>query len=151
MDGHLFNQVTEMFNSPGKNAIALISAVLLIGGVTESSAASRLGISEPSNGKIYNVKVGTSVSVTLHSTFWNLKSVSNLIGSETPGMTAIMPGPSAPANCQLPGMGCGTVLWKFKATKSGTASFIATRNSCGEVLKCRASAATFSVRFKVKP
>lgn len=151
MDGHLFNRVTEMCNSRRKNAIALISAVLLIGGVTESSAASRLGISEPSNGKTYNVKVGTSVSVTLHSTFWSLKSVSNLFGSETPTMTAIMPGPSAPANCQLPGMGCGTVVWQFKAGKSGIASFNATRTSCGEALRCTASNSKFLVRFKVQP
>jgi hypothetical protein len=151
MDGHLFNQVTKMLNSPWRKAIVFLSAVVLIGGATESSAASRLGISELSNGKIYSVQAGTKVSITLHSTFWTLNSVSNLTGSETPTMTVIMPGPSAPSNCRLPGMGCGTVVWNFNAGKSGVASFRATRSSCGEALRCTALNSNFLVRFKVKP
>ena len=133
-----------------KIATALLAILFLIGNIAEAGAVSTIKISEPANGKSYSVKPGTSILVTLHSTFWNFQSSPNLTGSETPTMTAIMPGPTAPANCQLPGMGCGTVVWRFKAGKSGKAQFVATRTSCGEALRCTAKQSKYLVNFRIK-
>jgi predicted secreted protein len=130
-------------------ASALFSVLILPLSITSAQAASVVKITESGNGKSFSVKAGSEVQITLHSTFWSLKSISNLVGSQTPVMTAIMPGPTAPANCQLPGMGCGTVVWKFKASKTGKASFVAIRTSCGEALRCTAKTGRFSVLFKV--
>ena len=135
---------------PRKITIVLLSGVFLIGNMAEANAASPLTISEPANGKSYLLKPGSSIQITLHSTFWNFGSVSNLSGSETPTITSIMPGPTAPAKCQLPGMGCGRVVWKFKVGKSGKSQFIATRTSCGEALRCTAKESRYLVNFRVK-
>ena len=135
---------------PRKIATALLAIVFVFGTIADARAVSPLNISEPANGKSYLVKPGSSILVTLHSTFWNFQSSSNLSGAETPTMTAIMPGPTAPKNCQLPGMGCGTVVWKFKAGKSGRAQFIATRTSCGEALRCTAKQSKYLVNFRIK-
>lgn len=131
-------------------AVVILLAGFLAGSIAQTSAATTLSISESANGKAFLIKPGSTIQITLHSTFWNFQSASNLRGSETPTMNAIMPGPTAPANCQLPGMGCGTVVWKFKAGKSGKAIFIASRTSCGEALRCTAKESKYLVNFRVK-
>jgi hypothetical protein len=130
-------------------AIGLFSALILLGNASPSSAAATLKISEAGNGKTFSVKAGSAIEITLHSTFWNEQNISNLKSIGTPNMNAIMPGPTAPANCQLPGMGCGTIVWKFTAAKPGKASFLATRTSCGEALRCTAKTGRFLISFKV--
>jgi hypothetical protein len=133
-----------------KLIVALFSMALLFSNAAESSGATTLNISESANGKTFRVDPGSTIKVTLNSTFWNFQSANNLSGNQLPTMTAIMPGPTAPSNCQLPGMGCGTVVWKFKAGKSGSASFVATRTSCGEALRCTAKQSKYSVIFRIK-
>ena len=119
-------------------ASALFSALFLLSSASQVNAASTIKISEAGNGKTFAVKAGSTIEITLHSTFWSEQSSSNLKAIGAPNMKAIMPGPTAPANCQLPGMGCGTIVWKFTAANPGKASYLATRTSCGEALRCTA-------------
>jgi len=130
-------------------AVAFLASAFLFSSATQSSGTSALLIADSANGKTFKVKSGSIVKVTLNSTFWNFQSSTNLSGSETPTLTAIMPGPTAPANCQLPGMGCGTVVWKFKAGKPGRANFVASRTTCGEALRCSAKQSKFMVNFQI--
>lgn len=137
---------------PSKNlkiSAGIAIGFLLFASPSPAGASSIVKVTDASNGKSVTIKSGSTVLVTLKSTFWQFQSVLNLSGSETPTMTAIMPGPTAPANCQLPGMGCGTVTWKFKALKAGKAAFVAVRTSCGEALRCTDKNGRFAVSFKV--
>ena len=130
-------------------AVAFLASAFLFTSAAQSSGGSALQITDSANSKTFNVKSGSTIKVTLNTPFWNFQSSSNLSGSETPTMTAIMPGPTAPANCQLPGMGCGTVVWKFKAVRPGRANFVASRTSCGEALRCSAKQSKFMVNFQI--
>jgi len=130
-------------------AVAFLASAFLFSSAAQSSGTSALQITGSANSKTFKVKSGSIIKVTLNSTFWNFQSSTNLSGIETPTMTAIMPGPTAPANCQLPGMGCGTVVWKFKAGKAGRANFVASRTSCGEALRCSAKQSKFKVNFQI--
>lgn len=116
-----------------------------------SNASPATKIDESSIGKVVTVKSGQVIQIKLNSTFWIEKTATNLIELKAPIVAAVMPGPSAPRGCTLPGMGCGTITWTYKASKSGTATFLATRSSCGEALRCTAANSNFLVRFKVKP
>ena len=122
----------SLFNSPG------------------AVAAKTLTFSESSNGHKVQVKSGSVLKITLNSTYWSADRVSNLTKIGDPVMTPIMPGPNAPANCQHPGTGCGTVVWSFKASKKGAASFSASRTSCGEALKCAPDQMLYKLNFLVK-
>jgi hypothetical protein len=138
-----------MSKKPFEISAALFSIALLISSSTQSSASTVLKISESGNSKTFSIKSGSTVEITLHSTFWSQKLITNLRAIDAPTMTAIMPGPTAPANCQLPGMGCGTIVWKFTAIKKGKASFVATRTSCGEALRCTGKDGRFTFSLKV--
>ena len=132
-----------------KLAVVFLASAFLFSSAAQSSGTSALQIADSANGKTFKVKSGSIIKVTLNSTFWNFQSSTGINGSETPTMTAIMPGPTAPANCQLPGVGCGTVVWKFKAGKPGRANFIASRTLCGEALRCSAKQSKFTVNFQI--
>ena len=132
-----------------KLAVVFLASAFLFSSAAQSSGTSALQIADSANGKTFKVKSGSIIKVTLNSTFWNFQSSTGINGSETPTMTAIMPGPTAPANCQLPGVGCGTVVWKFKAGKPGRANFIASRTLCGEALRCSAKQSKFTVKFQI--
>jgi len=139
-----------MYKTNRRLVTACLCAAILLSSAAQSSAASVVKISESGNSKTFSVKSGSTVEITLHSTFWIQKSTINLKPMGAPTITAIMPGPSAPANCQLPGMGCGTIVWKFIAIKKGKASFVATRTSCGEALRCTAKNSRYAFSLSVK-
>jgi hypothetical protein len=108
-------------------------------------------LDETMNGKSVNIKVGTTFSVLLHSTYWNLDPVpnSNLAQVGAAKIIPIAPGPSAPAGCKMPGMGCGTVEWTFKAKRAGLTKLSFSRTSCGEAMRCDANSSSYIVRIKI--
>jgi hypothetical protein len=134
-----------------KVRVFLLSFLLILpsNGLNGASAAKTFSISESNNGQKIQVLVGTILKITLHSTYWGVSSTSNLKLIGTPQISPITPSQSAPANCQHPGTGCGTVIWSFKAMKRGTAAFSATRTSCGEALRCTSDQILFKVRLNV--
>ena len=117
-----------------------------------SSAATAKVISESSNGKVVSVKVGSTFSVVLNSTYWQyapLAATKAIVSQADPVSAAIFPGPTAPAGCAHPGAGCGTVTWKFKAKALGTAVISASRTTCGEAMRCVGTQGAYAVTVKV--
>ena len=132
-----------------KVGLVAITTLLAFTSINQSNAAI---LGESLNGKTINLKINTTFNLKLSSTYWqlaNLKSNDFItqIGTET--VTLVKPGPSAPAGCKHPGSGCGTISWKFKATKTGTTKISAFRSSCGEALKCTAKEQNFQLTIKV--
>ena len=107
--------------------------------------------SEKSNHKTVSIKIGSSNKIVLHTTYWQLSSVKGnaikIVGQ--PEVQPIMPGPTAPANCQVPGTGCGIVSTTFVAKSAGISVITFLRNSCGEVLKCTPAQRVYQIKVKV--
>jgi len=133
-----------------KLGIFLVIALASIAYSSSADASQTIKVNDSQNGKTLTISKGTNLTVALHSTFWASSSIKNLTSLSDPVTVAIMPSPNAPSNCQIPGTGCGTVTWKFSASKKGSAIFSATRSSCGEALKCLPSQRNFKVTFLVK-
>jgi hypothetical protein len=109
-------------------------------------------VSVANNKKTINVRTGDQIVLTLDSTYWAIDPVDNtkLKPQGDLTVTPIMPGPDAPEGCKLPGSGCGTIVWKLKAIKKGISFIKATRQSCGEALKCTPEQSNFLVKLAIK-
>ena len=118
---------------------------------TYAAKAKIYNLNITSNQKTIKVHVGDFLNLKLESTYWNIEPLTSQKISQLsdPVITPIMPGPSAPAGCQLPGSGCGTIIWKLKALKKGSAQIKANRTSCGEALKCSPEDAIYIVQVKI--
>lgn len=133
-------------------ALALLGAMAIFGMEGASASPSR-ALNENSANKVYSVKVGSHLSLTLHSMYWSLSKEPATSGITEVGSVIakpILPGPNAPAGCKLPGIGCGTQTWNFVAKKAGTYQIAATRTSCGEALQCTGSQGSYAVTIRVK-
>ncbi len=121
-------------------------------GISQSQAASTRALSEKNKDQTVSVRVGGTVSLTLHSMYWTLNAQaksSSLSSKGAPILKPVLPGPTAPNGCKIAGSGCGTQTWKFKATKIGTAHLLATRTTCGEAMRCTGSNGRFEVTIKI--
>ncbi len=130
-------------------AVMLIALGAMIPSVSQAASKS---INETSNNKVVSVKVGSTFSVILNSTYWEYTPMTSskvVTAVGAPVATAIMPSATAPAGCTIAGSGCGTVTWKFKAKAVGTAVIAASRTSCGEAMRCTAENGSYSVKIKV--
>ena len=130
----------------------LALTIMVFSGIGNSLATSSTTLSEKNLNKTFTAKLGSSVSLSLHSMYWNLtpiKSGASLKINGAPIQKPILPGANAPAGCRFPGSGCGVQTWKFSTIKVGTTYLIATRTSCGEAMRCTGSNGTFKVTVKV--
>jgi hypothetical protein len=130
--------------------ILLITAVSMQPTWSVNAIQKTKSLSESSNGLKIQIKAGTPIQITLHSTDWTLAKISNLIQKGETQTFPTMPGQNAAPDCQHPGMGCGTIVWNFKTAKKGSAFFSATRTSCGEALRCTSDQSNFRVNFLIK-
>lgn len=140
-----------------KARVGLRTSVLLLAlglmGLQSASASTTRELNENSGGKIYAVSVGSHLTLTLHSMYWSLTPFAKNSGLAQVGEVVskpILPGPTAPKGCGIPGMGCGTQTWTFIAKKAGTYSISAARTSCGEALQCTGKQGSYSVTIRVK-
>jgi hypothetical protein len=103
-------------------------------------------VSEPDNDQRVKVALGATVTLVLHSTYWQVQ------GSSDPMVLALVGGPTAsaagPTAC-VPGAGCGTVTAVFDAVAPGRATITAGRTTCGEALLCTGSAGAYEVTIDV--
>ncbi len=121
-------------------------------GVNNSYATSATTISESNANQTITVKSGSTVSLSLHSMYWNLGTVKSTASLKEKGdvvQKPIMPGAGAPAGCGVPGSGCGVQTWKFSAVKIGITHLVASRTSCGEAMRCTGTNGSFKVTVKV--
>ena len=133
---------------------ALLIAIIGITsmGISQSQASTTRALSEKNIDQSISVHVGRTISLTLHSMYWTLKTQaksSPLSAKGSPIFKSVLPGPTAPNGCKIVGSGCGTQTWKFRAGKIGTAHLIATRTTCGEAMQCTGTNRRFEVTIKI--
>ncbi|HSX40781.1 MAG TPA: hypothetical protein VLF68_04150 [Candidatus Saccharimonadales bacterium] len=102
-------------------------------------------ISEPQNGTMVTVQKGAAVTVTLHSTYWEFQPISDATVLKPNGNSVTEPDMTV----KIPGTGAGTITQSFTALSTGTATFSATRTTCGEALQCAADQKLFKVTIVV--
>ena len=127
-------------------------AAIAIASTPIAQAATKNSLNETNLNQQISLKVGSHLSLTLHSMYWQLSPVkvgSSIATKGTVYQRAIIPGASAPAGCRIAGMGCGIQIWNFTATKVGTTAIIATRTTCGEAMRCTGSNGRYLVQVKV--
>ncbi|GAB7185046.1 hypothetical protein ATKI12_4877 [Kitasatospora sp. Ki12] len=111
-----------------------------------SSAPGRatVEVDEHADRTTVDVAAGTTVTLTLHSTYWSAPA------SSAPDVLAPngTPTTAASPSCR-PGGGCGTVAASFTARAPGTARLTATRTSCGEALNCPPEQRGYQLTVKV--
>jgi hypothetical protein len=134
------------------SALVLVMALVVSLGVNSSQAATITPLSEKNINQVKSVRIGSQVSLTLHSMYWSMAKLtksSSLTSKGAPVLKPILPGTHAPHGCGIPGSGCGTQTWNFIASKVGSTHLIATRISCGEALRCTGTNGRFEVTVKV--
>ena len=103
-------------------------------------------VAEPDNGKTVKVPVGSTITVVLASTYWQVQGSSDAkVLAATAGPTVSAP----PMGACVPGSGCGTVTMVFHAVAPGSASIIAGRQVCGEAMQCAGTAGAYQVTIVV--
>jgi hypothetical protein len=103
-------------------------------------------LTEDNRGETVAVKVGATVRVVLHSTYWSpATSSAPAIVAPTAAPTV---SPAPPGTC-LPGIGCGTVTSTFVASAPGDAVLTASRTVCGEALNCKPADRLWTVDLRV--
>lgn len=101
-------------------------------------------VDDTANGTTVHVRVGDTVRVTLHSTYWQMDppSTSALKAGDSTVAASLGPG-------SVPGSGTGTVVTSYLIVHSGTTKITAQRTSCGEALLCPPNLRSYVVRLAV--
>ena len=109
-------------------------------------AAVNRQVSELDNGQTVAVPLGSTVTLVLHNTYWQVQ------GSSNPAILDLVSGPTtvgaAPGAC-IPGAGCGTVTAVFRAIAPGHPTITAARTTCGEALRCTGTAGAYEVTIAI--
>jgi hypothetical protein len=135
-----------------KRATVLSMALVILLGMNSAQATTSRSLSEKNVNQVILVKIGSQVSLTLHSMYWKLAKQaksSSMTAKGAPVLKPILPGHSASHGCSIAGSGCGTQTWKFVSSKVGTAHLMATRISCGEAMRCTGTNGRFEVTIKI--
>ena len=131
---------------------SLVFAASALIGVGNSMAAATTALAETNANQTVTVKMGSTVSLSLHSMYWDLTALKAGASLQEKGAVIQKPAPlgtAARAGCGVPGSGCGVQTWKFSTVKMGVTHLVASRVSCGEALRCTAANGTFKVTVKV--
>jgi hypothetical protein len=101
-------------------------------------------VDDAANGTTVHVRVGDTVRVTLHSTYWQMDppSTSALKAGDSTVAASLGPG-------SVPGSGTGTVVTSYLIVHSGTTKITAQRTSCGEALLCPPNLRSYVVTLAV--
>lgn len=134
----------------GVGLLLLLTAALLAacGSPTHAAPAGhRVVVGDRANGSTVTVQAGDTVVVRLHSTYWNVATpppngVLTLVGQAVHGV------PPSSRQC-MPGMGCGTVVATFQAERAGHAEVLASRTTCGEVIRCTKASSHYELTLVV--
>ncbi|MGW5481984.1 hypothetical protein [Streptomyces sp. NPDC004008] len=110
-----------------------------------TQAPAHLRLDEHANRTTVSATVGTSVVITLHSTYW-----SDLTSRTPDVLAAADTSRVTPAHTCAPGAGCGTVELTLRAVRPGSADITAHRTSCGEARRCIGDEGRYSVTVKIR-
>lgn len=112
---------------------------------TAPTTPAHLRLDERANHTTVSAMVGTSVVVTLHSTYWF-----DLTSGTPDVLAAASTSRVTPAHTCAPGVGCGTVELDLRAVRPGSAHITARRTSCGEARRCVGDEDRYSVMVKIR-
>ncbi|TDU02032.1 hypothetical protein EDD99_0417 [Streptomyces sp. 846.5] len=112
-----------------------------------SPSPRQVTLDEHASGTTVTLLVGSTLQITLHSTYWKppTSSAVAVLRPLGPAVPAVTPTASG---CH-PGSGCGTLSAGFTALRSGTVTVTASRTSCGEAMACTPAQRTFTVTVQV--
>jgi hypothetical protein len=113
---------------------------------TPSPAPTAQQVSEANNRGTVALRSGGTLTVVLHSTYWQSDPASDPSVLRSQGDPTYAPDP--PGAC-VPGGGCGTVTATYHALRPGRVVVTAHRTSCGEAMACVGDAGHFSVTVAV--
>ena len=104
-----------------------------------------MALADGDNGKAVGAQVGETITVVLHSTYWQFQPPSAPAVVAPQGSPAVAPDMHG---C-VPGGGCGTVTMTYRAAGRGTSTVSAHRDSCGEAMRCTGSSGDWAVTVTV--
>ena len=87
--------------------------------------ANRVAVDDAANGTTVELPRGARLTVTLHSTYWQLAAPADASVLDVSTVPAARPDPSCRS---IPGAGCGTVTAVYTATGTGTTTLTAHRD-----------------------
>jgi hypothetical protein len=111
---------------------------------TAPSVPGQVSLGESDNGHVIDVPAGQILVVTLHNTYWRFSPPGP--GITEIGEQVVTP---APRGTCLPGIGCGTVVARYRATSAGSGDLLASRTSCGEALPCAPGQGSWTVHVRI--
>jgi hypothetical protein len=144
-------EVKEQTMSARRVPIALALLFVLFGcasGGAGHAATTPLPVvhaSEKQDGGKVSLRPGQKLRIVLHSTYWELKAVSDPTVLRRAGAPIVNP----KSGC-VPGQGCGTVTVTYVAKAVGSAVVTADRTSCGEAMGCTAAAGSYKLTVVVR-
>jgi hypothetical protein len=100
------------------------------------------------NGHTLTLKVGQHLELVLGSSYWTVRgsSVPAVLRQDGPSQLLKRPPTCAP----IPGLGCVPIRTDFSAVAPGTAVITASRQSCGEAMRCPPSKERFTLTVVVR-
>jgi hypothetical protein len=110
-----------------------------------SSVSGQLSLTEADNRHMVDVSAGQLLVATLHNTYWRFAPPG--AGLTQVGEEVVTP---APRGTCLPGIGCGTVVARYRAIAPGQAHLRANRTSCGEALPCAPGQGSWTVLVRIR-
>ncbi|MFD9124409.1 hypothetical protein [Kitasatospora sp. NPDC059571] len=116
------------------------------GNASSPGGAASVTLDEHANHTRITVRLGTTVRLQLHSTYWSAPASSDPGRLAPQGAPTTLPGPS----CR-PGSGCGTLTTAFTTRSTGAVQLTSRRTSCGEAKPCPPDQQTFTVDIDVTP
>jgi hypothetical protein len=142
---------------PGRPAVAALCAAVAslalltgCGGTSSGRDTQRVGsaggsdhrLTDRSNGTTLHARVGDTITVVLHSTYWQLADPG---GGELVAATAPSAAPGGDGCPTIPGTGCGTLTAAYRVASTGSTHIDAERESCGEAMRCTGDQGRWSV------
>jgi hypothetical protein len=116
-------------------------------GVTPSACATTICAGYDQNGQTLTLHPNDTLTVTLPLTTWSFQGSSNQQTLAQVGSAVVSPAPFNKSTC--PFGGCGTVAAKFRAVAPGTSQVSASRQSCGEAMRCTGADASYRLAVVV--
>jgi len=116
-----------------------------------SSSLTTVVATDSDNGGTIVLRPGQKLKVVLSSTYWQFQDSSDRAVLRLDGQPQYAPRSTDPsgASC-VPGQGCGTATAIFRAISAGQATVTATRNACGEALRCTGSQGSYMLNVIVR-
>jgi len=133
-----------------KKIIALTSFAVLLS-TSATAFAGTVNVTETGSKKVVKVAVSDQVTLTLASSYWDIKATANKnISVGDPVTTPILPGQNSDPKCQVMGSGCASKVWTLAFKKAGKYKVVATRIICGEAMRCDPKDQKLTFNFTVK-